>query len=276
MKTKGAGAGIGIALVIAAVLWALSKGTGNGGNGDNGVNFVYVSDIRLEPARFQGWNIYRWEIDVKNTGITAGECTVTFWIRMRSSRSGWGNWQIHSGKDLEWYITRTAIIEPGAIQTFSGYSTGTSTLFTFQRMITSEAGDILLPPEPLRYLCPICLKAMRPSTPPNFATKEELDEHITIVHRPEPTTRLFGYVTDKQTGAPVPFAIGTVYQDKGNETWSHGLLTNAVGYYEIDNMTPDAVLNQMVIYADGYETYTNEAFSIREGDNRRDIQMEPA
>jgi len=92
---------------------------------------------------------------------------------------------------------------------------------------------------------------------------------------PPPTTNLTGYVTNKLTGAPIAGAIGTVYQDKGTETWPHDLVTNAEGYYEIIGMIDDADRNLMVVYATGYKTYTNENVPISEGDNQLNVRMTP-
>jgi len=92
---------------------------------------------------------------------------------------------------------------------------------------------------------------------------------------PPPTTKLFGRVTDKITGAPIADAVGTVYQDKDTQTWDHDFVTNAEGYYEIIGMIDDADQNLMVIYADGYHDFTDEHVTINEGDNQLNIQMSP-
>lgn len=92
---------------------------------------------------------------------------------------------------------------------------------------------------------------------------------------PPPTTKLFGYVTNRITGAPIVGAHGKVYQEYDSEGKDFDLVTDSQGYYLIDNMTPNAVKNQMVIYADGYATYTNEDFNIWEGDNQRNVRMSP-
>jgi len=93
---------------------------------------------------------------------------------------------------------------------------------------------------------------------------------------PPPTTNLTGYVTNKLTGAPIAGAIGTVYQDYDTHTKDYNFTTDAQGYYLIDNMLFEVDVTKMVVYADGYETYTNERVSISEGDNRLDIRMEVA
>lgn len=92
---------------------------------------------------------------------------------------------------------------------------------------------------------------------------------------PPPTTKLFGYVTDASTGAPIDGAIGTVYQDKGTRTWDYDFVTNTGGYYEIIGMIDDADQTLMVVYADGYQPFTNENVPISEGDNTLNIQMLP-
>lgn len=92
---------------------------------------------------------------------------------------------------------------------------------------------------------------------------------------PPPTTNLHGYVTDAQTGEPIAGAHGTLYQDYNTHTDDYNIITNSEGYYEIIGVLPDADLTQMVIYADGYVTYTNENVSISEGENELNIRMEP-
>jgi len=92
---------------------------------------------------------------------------------------------------------------------------------------------------------------------------------------PPPTTKLFGYVTDKIIGAPIAGAVGTVYQDYDTHTKDYDFTTDAQGYYLIDNMLYDVDRTVMVIYADGYVTYTNENVPISEGDNQLNIRMLP-
>jgi hypothetical protein len=92
---------------------------------------------------------------------------------------------------------------------------------------------------------------------------------------PPPTTKLFGRVTNRYTGAPIAGAIGTVYQDYDSDTEDYDFITDAQGYYLIDNMLFDVDRTLMVIYADGYVTYTNERVSISEGDNQLNVRMVP-
>ena len=92
---------------------------------------------------------------------------------------------------------------------------------------------------------------------------------------PIPTTNLTGYVTDRNTGAPIAGVDMTVYQDHNSDTETYRVTTNAEGYYEIIGMLDDADQNLMVIYADGYQTYTNENVPISEGANTLNIQMTP-
>jgi len=92
---------------------------------------------------------------------------------------------------------------------------------------------------------------------------------------PPPTTKLFGRVTDKITGAPIAGAVGTVYQDYDTKTADYDLVTDSQGYYLIDNMLYEVDRTLMVIYADGYVTYTNENVPISEGDNQLNIRMVP-
>jgi len=100
-------------------------------------------------------------------------------------------------------------------------------------------------------------------------------EDLITAPPPPPTNRLFGYVTDRVTGAPIVGVYGIVYQDKGVKTWDYPFTTDPSGYYEITDMLYDADLTQMVIYADGYKTYTNENIPISEGDNELNIRMSP-
>jgi|GEM_PF-6047127 len=90
-----------------------------------------------------------------------------------------------------------------------------------------------------------------------------------------PTTRLYGYVTDARTGAPIVGAVGTVYQDYNTHTNDYDLITDSQGYYEITDMLYDVDQTLMVIYADGYVTYTNEHIPISEGNNQLNIRMVP-
>jgi len=90
-----------------------------------------------------------------------------------------------------------------------------------------------------------------------------------------PTTRLYGYVTDRYTGAPIVGAVGTVYQDYDTDTESYDLVTDSQGYYEIRDMLVEVDVTMMVIYADGYITYTNENIPIVEGDNQLNVRMTP-
>lgn len=267
MKDKGKGVGIGVVLVIAAALWALSKGTGNGDNGGNGAKFYWLRPTGHIAA---GWNNPELAYDgltetyAQSAGVSpqswsqplevtipATEVTkIRIWSRWRSSHSA----IVEAFYDGAWHIIReqaslpsyqwTEIPIPGGAQTIGSarvtyYNPTRSVSYTF-RVCGFEFYGIGEPPEP---------------------------------PGPIPTTKLFGYVTDKNTGAPIPFATGTVYQDKGTGTKSHGLLTNAIGYYEIDNMIDDADQNLMVIYASGYNEYTNDHVRINKGDNRLDIQM---
>ena len=85
---------------------------------------------------------------------------------------------------------------------------------------------------------------------------------------------LYGHVTDKVTGEPV-VGVGTVYQDYDTDTKDYDFITNRQGYYEIRNVLVDVDVTKMVIYADGYEDYTNEDVPIVEGNNELNIQMVP-
>jgi hypothetical protein len=90
---------------------------------------------------------------------------------------------------------------------------------------------------------------------------------------PPVTTKLFGYVTDSITGAPIVGAVGTVYQDYDTNTKSYDFTTDSSGYYLIDNMFYDADVTMMALYATGYQTYANEHVSIGKGDNQLNIRM---
>jgi len=84
--------------------------------------------------------------------------------------------------------------------------------------------------------------------------------------------RLYGYVTDNETGKPVLGADITVYQDYDMETATYRYLTAEDGYYELRDMIP-GVKADMVIYAGGYTTYTRTGILINEGDNVRNIVL---
>jgi len=86
-------------------------------------------------------------------------------------------------------------------------------------------------------------------------------------------TKLFGIITDAQTGRGIPGVDMTVYQDYDTETAIYEATTNAQGYYQILDMIPD-VIALMVVYANGYQTYTNENIPIVEGNNELSFSME--
>ncbi|GAI54805.1 unnamed protein product [marine sediment metagenome] len=85
---------------------------------------------------------------------------------------------------------------------------------------------------------------------------------------------LYGHATNKITGEPV-VGVGTVYQDYDTETDKYDFITNGQGYYEIRNMLVEVDVTKMVIYAEGYMTYTNENVPIIEGNNELNVQMIP-
>jgi len=99
--------------------------------------------------------------------------------------------------------------------------------------------------------------------------------NVQLVPIAVPTTRLYGRVTNRYTGAPIAGAVGTVYQDYDTKTADYDLITDSQGYYEITDMLYDVDQTLMVIYADGYRTYTNEHVPISEGDNQLNIRMVP-
>ena len=82
-------------------------------------------------------------------------------------------------------------------------------------------------------------------------------------------------MTDARTGAPIVGAVGTVYQDYNTHTKDYDLITDSEGYYEITDMLYDVDVTKMVVYADGYQTYTKERVSISEGDNQLNVRMVP-
>jgi len=94
---------------------------------------------------------------------------------------------------------------------------------------------------------------------------------------PEPPpglANLYGRITDAETGAPIAGVSGTVYQDYDAKTDKYDFTTDSSGYYLIKNMLYDVNLTQMVVYANGYETYTNEDIPIVEGNNELTFSME--
>lgn len=96
---------------------------------------------------------------------------------------------------------------------------------------------------------------------------------------PEPpppgVANLYGFITDAETGEPIVGVDMTVYQDYDTETVTSHATTNSQGYYEVLNMLVEVDVTMMVVYASGYETYTNENVPITEGNNNLNIQMVP-
>jgi len=92
---------------------------------------------------------------------------------------------------------------------------------------------------------------------------------------PPPTTKLFGRVTNRYTGEPIAGVQGTVYQYYDSHSMVYIFTTDSSGYYLIVYMLFDVDRTLMVIYADGYVTYTNERVSISEGDNQLNVRMVP-
>lgn len=93
---------------------------------------------------------------------------------------------------------------------------------------------------------------------------------------PEPPpgqANLYGFITDAETGEGIPGVDMTVYQDYDTDTAVYPATTDSRGYYQILDMLPN-VIALMVVYANGYETYTNEHIPIPEGNNELNISME--
>ncbi len=86
------------------------------------------------------------------------------------------------------------------------------------------------------------------------------------------TARLYGYITDNETGEPVVGANGKVYQDYDSKTADYDIYTDENGFYEIIGMIPE-VSASMYVYAGGYEDYTKTGVRIHEGDNERNIVL---
>jgi len=94
---------------------------------------------------------------------------------------------------------------------------------------------------------------------------------------PEPPpglANLYGLITDAETGAPIAGVYGTVYQDYDTKTKQYDFTTNASGYYLIKNMLVEVDVTKMVVYANGYQDYTNEDIPIGEGNNEMSFTME--
>ena len=89
---------------------------------------------------------------------------------------------------------------------------------------------------------------------------------------PVKAARLYGYITDNETGEPVFGADITVYQDYDTKTADYHVYTDEKGYYEITGMIPE-ISGKMVIYAGGYKDYTKTGIPIHEGDNERNIVL---
>jgi|GEM_PF-5639539 len=89
---------------------------------------------------------------------------------------------------------------------------------------------------------------------------------------PPGLANLYGVITDA-TGAPIVGAHGTVYQDYDSQTEQYNFTTDSSGYYLIENMLVEVDVTQMVVYANGYQTYTNEDIPIVEGNNELNFNM---
>lgn len=109
----------------------------------------------------------------------------------------------------------------------------------------------------------------------NYNLTEGENEYPTIkMRRTEAyVARLYGYITDNETGEPVFGADITVYQDYDSETADYHVFTNEQGYYEITDMIPE-VSASMVVEAGGYKDYIRAGVRIHEGDNERNISLE--
>ncbi|GAI78510.1 unnamed protein product [marine sediment metagenome] len=96
---------------------------------------------------------------------------------------------------------------------------------------------------------------------------------------PEPPpglANLYGIITDAETGEPIAGVQGTVYQDHDTETETYDFTTNFSGYYQILDMLVQVDVTQMVVYAEGYKSYTNEDIPIVKGNNELSFSMEVA
>lgn len=93
---------------------------------------------------------------------------------------------------------------------------------------------------------------------------------------PEPPpglANLYGIITDAETGRGIPGVDMTVYQDYDTDTADYRTTTDWQGYYQILDMLVEVDVTQMVVYANGYQTYTNEDIPIAEGNNELNIEM---
>lgn len=94
---------------------------------------------------------------------------------------------------------------------------------------------------------------------------------------PEPPpglANLYGIITDAETGRGIPGVDMTVYQDFDTQTATYHATTDWRGYYQILDMLVEVDVTQMVVYANGYQTYTNEDIPIVEGNNELSFSME--
>jgi len=96
---------------------------------------------------------------------------------------------------------------------------------------------------------------------------------------PEPPpghANLYGIITDAETGRGIPGVDMTVYQDYDTDTAIYHATTNAQGFYQILDMLVQVDVTKMVVYTNGYQTYTNEDIPIVEGNNELSFSMEVA
>ncbi len=99
---------------------------------------------------------------------------------------------------------------------------------------------------------------------------------VALARAPGPPglANLYGFITDAETGAPIAGVYGTVYQDYNTKTDKYDFTTDSSGYYLIKNMLVEVDVTQMVVYANGYQDYTNEDIPIAEGNNELSFSME--
>lgn len=76
---------------------------------------------------------------------------------------------------------------------------------------------------------------------------EQRQLNVALTPTPVPNASLFGYVTDDETGQPIP---GAQVQLSGG----YFATTNSQGYYQIANIVPGIYTGQVI--AAGYDLYT--------------------
>lgn len=134
--------------------------------------FVYTSDLIVKRTDYPTIYDIEWTVSVQNIGTGSGVLHLDIFQRMEEPGVP-GHWSSWSKKGA---VSDT--IAPGETKTFTGIVKRGK--YTYQLMITSEAGTLLNPTEPGAYICGCCYDLTGKVV--SFATQEELDAHFAAAH----------------------------------------------------------------------------------------------